>query len=64
MEAPNALSYTFNSVRHEVVCDVDAISGLPGVLARAGAARAMGAVRAVDSGPLGRGAASAGSVGR
>ena len=41
MEAPNALSYTFNSVRHEVVCDVDAISGLPGVLARAGAARAM-----------------------
>jgi alcohol dehydrogenase class IV len=41
MEASNALSYTFNSVRHEMVCDVDAISGLPGVLDRAGATRAL-----------------------
>ncbi len=41
MEAANALSYTFNSVRHEVVCDVDAISALPGVLERAGVTRAM-----------------------
>ena len=35
------LSYTHNSVKHEIVCDVDAISGLPGVLHRAGASRAM-----------------------
>jgi len=35
------LSYTFNSVRHEIICDADAISGLPGVLERAGAARAL-----------------------
>ncbi len=41
MEAANALSYTFNSVRHEVACGADAISGLPGVLERAGATRAM-----------------------
>ena len=32
MEAVNALSYTFNSVPHEMVCASDAISGLPGVL--------------------------------
>ena len=36
-----SLSYVFNSVRHEIVCDADAISGLPGVLQRAGASRAM-----------------------
>ena len=41
MEAPNQLSYVFNSVRHEITCDVDAISGLPSVLERAGASRAM-----------------------
>ena len=41
MEALNALSYTFNSVKHEVVCDVDAISSLPAVLHRAGASRAL-----------------------
>ena len=41
MEAPEALNYTFNSVRHEITCNVDAISGLPGVLDRAGASRAM-----------------------
>ena len=41
MEAADSLSYVFNSVKHEVVCDEDAISGLPGVLQRAGATRAM-----------------------
>ena len=35
------LSYTYNSVNHEIVCEVDAISGLPAVLKRAGASRAM-----------------------
>ena len=41
MEVANALSYTFNSVRHQMVCGPDAISGLPGVLERARASRAM-----------------------
>ena len=41
MQASNPLNYTFNSVRHEIVCDVDTISGLAGVLERAGASRAM-----------------------
>ena len=41
METTTPLSYVFNSVRHEIVCDVDAISGLPAVLNRAGASRAM-----------------------
>ena len=41
MDALNALSYTFNSVKHEVTCDTDAISQLPAVLRRAGASRAM-----------------------
>ena len=41
MEAADSLSYVFNSVKHEVVCDEDAISSLPGVLQRAGATRAM-----------------------
>lgn len=41
METSAALSYVFNSVRHEVVCAWDAISGLGGVLERAGASRAM-----------------------
>ena len=35
------LSYVFNSVKHEIVCDVDGISSLPGVLERADASRAM-----------------------
>ena len=35
------LSYVFNSVKHEIVCDADGISGLPGVLERAGASRSM-----------------------
>ena len=30
MEALNALSYTFNSIRHEMVCRPNAISGLTG----------------------------------
>ena len=41
MPAVESLSYTFNSVKHEIVCDVDAISGLPAILQRAGASRAM-----------------------
>ena len=41
MPAPNTLSYTYNSVKHEIVCEVDAISGLPAVLKRAGASRAL-----------------------
>ena len=41
MPGSESLSYTFNSVKHEIVCDVDAISGLPGVLQRAGASRVM-----------------------
>ena len=41
MEAAESLSYVFNSVKHEVVCDEEAISSLPGVLRRAGATRAM-----------------------
>ena len=41
METPSPLTYTFNSVRHEMVCGPDAISGLSGVLERAGASRAM-----------------------
>ncbi len=41
MESPNTLSYTYNSVKHEIVCEVDAISGLPTVLKRAGAYRAL-----------------------
>ena len=41
MDATTALSYVFNSVRHEIVCEVDAISGLPAVLSRSGASRAM-----------------------
>ena len=41
MEVANALSYTFNSVRHQMVCGPDAISGLPRVLERAGVSRAM-----------------------
>ena len=41
MDATSPISYVFNSVRHEIACDVDAISGLPAVLGRAGASRAM-----------------------
>ena len=41
MEAANALNYTFNSVPHQMVCAPDAISGLPRVLERARASRAM-----------------------
>ena len=41
MPASEMLSYTYNSVKHQIVCDVDAISGLPGILQRAGASRAM-----------------------
>ena len=41
MPAAEPLSYVFNSVKHEIVCDVDAISGLSSVLQRAGASRAM-----------------------
>ena len=41
METSGALSYAFSSVRHEIVCAVDAIAALPGLLARAGAARAV-----------------------
>ena len=41
MPAAEQVSYVFNSVKHEIVCDADAISGLPGVLRRAGATRAM-----------------------
>ena len=41
MPASEMLSYTYNSVKHEILCDVDAISGLPGILQRAGASRAM-----------------------
>ena len=41
MPVSEMLSYTYNSVKHEIVCDVDAISGLPGILQRAGASRAM-----------------------
>ena len=41
MPAGEQASYVFNSVKHEIVCDADAISGLPGVLRRAGANRAM-----------------------
>ena len=35
------MTYTFQSVNHEITCDVDAISGLPGVLDRARVFRAM-----------------------
>ncbi len=35
------LNYNFTSVHHEMVCATDAISGLPGVLERAGGSRAM-----------------------
>jgi len=35
------LSFTFNSVAQEVICGSDAISGLPAVLDRLGATRAM-----------------------
>ena len=35
------LTYNYNSVAQEVVCAPDAISGLPGVLDRAGVKRAM-----------------------
>ena len=35
------LSFSFNSVAQEVICASDAISGLPGVLDRLGATRAM-----------------------
>ena len=41
MPAAEQVSYVFNSVKHEIVCDADAISGLPGVRQRAGATRAM-----------------------
>lgn len=41
MPAADPLSYTYNSVNHEIVCEVDAISGLLAVLKRAGASRAM-----------------------
>ena len=41
MVSPSPFSYVYNSVPHEIVCDVDAISGLPGVLGRAGGTRAM-----------------------
>ena len=41
MPDPNTLSYTYNSVKHEIVCEVDAISGLSAVLKRAGASRAL-----------------------
>ena len=41
MALPNSLGYVFNSVKHEIVCDVDSISGLPAVLERAGSTRAM-----------------------
>ena len=41
MGQASILSYVFNSVKHEIVCDADGISGLPGVLERAGASRAM-----------------------
>ena len=41
MVAAESLSYVFNSVKHEVVCDEEAISSLPGVLRKAGATRAM-----------------------
>ena len=40
-EGTGALSYVYNSVKHEIVCDIDAISGLPEVLRRAGGTRAM-----------------------
>ena len=36
-----ALNYSYNSVTQEVLCAADAISGLPGVLDRAGITRAM-----------------------
>ena len=38
---PEYLNYSYNSVTQEVVCAADAISGLPGVLDRAGVTRAM-----------------------
>ena len=41
MPSPGQVSYVFNSVKHEILCDEDAITGLPGVLQRAGATRAM-----------------------
>ncbi len=41
MENYSRLNYVFNSVRHEIVCDAGAISGLPDVLDRAGASRAI-----------------------
>ena len=41
MPDSESLSYVFNSVKHEIVCEVDAISGLPAVLERAGGSRAM-----------------------
>ena len=41
MPAAEPVSYVSNSVKHEIVCDVDFISGLHAVLERAGATRAM-----------------------
>ena len=41
MPVSQPLSYAFNSVRHEIVCDAEAISSLPAILTRAGASRAM-----------------------
>lgn len=41
MSSAEQVSYVFNSVKHEIVCDADAISKLPAVLQRAGASRAM-----------------------
>ncbi len=41
METADALSYTFNSVPHEIECGPDAITALPKVLERAGVTRAM-----------------------
>jgi alcohol dehydrogenase class IV len=38
---PQHLTYSYSSVAQEVVCAPDAISGLPGVLDRAGVTRAM-----------------------
>ncbi len=38
---PEYLTYSYNSVTQEVICAPDAISGLPGVLDRAGVTRAM-----------------------
>ena len=41
MEAANPLSFTFNSVRHEILCGPDTISGLRGLLDRIESYRPM-----------------------